>query len=49
MAPDVGGGFEAEFATLAAMARAVSNEINLQTSLTAAQDALALAEEILRR
>ena len=30
-----------ELATLATMARAVSNEINLRTSLTAAQDALA--------
>ena len=32
-----------ELAALAAMARAVSNEINLRTSLTAARDALALA------
>jgi serine phosphatase RsbU (regulator of sigma subunit) len=37
----------AELATLAAMARAVSNEINLQTSLTTAQDALAVAEAAL--
>jgi GAF domain-containing protein len=36
-----------ELATLAAMARAVSNEINLRTSLTAAQDALAVAETAL--
>jgi serine phosphatase RsbU (regulator of sigma subunit) len=36
-----------ELATLAAMARAVSNEINLRTSLTAARDALELAETAL--
>lgn len=36
-----------ELAALAAMARAVSNEINLRTSLTAAQDALAFAETAL--
>jgi serine phosphatase RsbU (regulator of sigma subunit) len=36
-----------ELAALAAMARAVSNEINLRTSLTAARDALALAETAL--
>src|SRR5271165_4515541 len=37
----------AELATLATMARAVSNEINLRTSLTAAQDALTVAEAAL--
>jgi serine phosphatase RsbU (regulator of sigma subunit) len=36
-----------ELATLATMARAVSNEINLRTSLAAAQDALAVAETAL--
>ena len=36
-----------ELAALATMARAVSNEINLRTSLTVAQDALAVAEEAL--
>ena len=36
-----------ELATLATMARAVSNEINLRTSLTAAQEALAVAEAAL--
>ncbi len=36
-----------ELATLATMARAVSNEINLRTSLTAARDALAVAEAAL--
>jgi serine phosphatase RsbU (regulator of sigma subunit) len=36
-----------ELATLATMARAVSNEINLRTSLTTAQDALAAAEAAL--
>jgi len=36
-----------ELAALAAMARAASNEINLQTSLTTAQDALAAAETAL--
>ncbi|HEU5420245.1 MAG TPA: GAF domain-containing SpoIIE family protein phosphatase [Streptosporangiaceae bacterium] len=36
-----------ELAALAAMARAASSEINLQTSLTAAQDALAAAETAL--
>jgi len=36
-----------ELAALAAMARAVSNEINLQTSLTAAQVALAIAQTAL--
>jgi serine phosphatase RsbU (regulator of sigma subunit) len=36
-----------ELGMLAAMARAASNEINLQTSLTAAQDALTVAETAL--
>ncbi len=36
-----------ELATLATMARAVSNEINLQTSLTTAQDALSIAQTAL--
>ena len=36
-----------ELATLATLARAVSNEINLRTSLTAARDALAVAEAAL--
>ncbi|MFF3323493.1 SpoIIE family protein phosphatase [Streptomyces sp. NPDC002889] len=37
----------AELATLATMARAVSNEINLRTSLTTTQHALATAQEAL--
>jgi Stage II sporulation protein E (SpoIIE)/GAF domain len=36
-----------ELSTLATMARAVSNEINLRTSLTTAHDALAVAEKSL--
>jgi serine phosphatase RsbU (regulator of sigma subunit) len=36
-----------ELAALAAMARAVSNEINMRTSLSATQDALAVAEAAL--
>lgn len=38
----------AELATLATMARAVSNEINLRTSLTTAEDALAVSSELAR-
>lgn len=38
----------AELATLATMARAVSNEINLRTSLTSVQQALSLSTELAR-
>ncbi|GAB2840962.1 hypothetical protein GCM10027176_51000 [Actinoallomurus bryophytorum] len=38
----------AELSSLATMARAVSNEINLRTSLTVAQDALVTAQDALR-
>ncbi|MFF7328900.1 SpoIIE family protein phosphatase [Streptomyces sp. NPDC008150] len=37
-----------ELATLATMARAVSNEINLRTSLATAEDALAVSSELAR-